>query len=205
MVPPTTRIVALVRFANCHHPKNTMLGWHSRFLGYELSRGDDRVVRRENRGAILSLPPRFCDCGSPTDATWAWGVPTSGPNSAHSGSNVWATNLSGNYRANEDEYITSPSIDLSAYASRSVTVSWWEWSFVTPGAFEDVDVSKDGGTTWSTIHSVSPVTANWTRVAVPLPAVPSALSCDGGLHVFRGVHALPIHTGSLPVGSRITG
>ncbi|MGC9984105.1 MAG: hypothetical protein ABSF35_10770, partial [Polyangia bacterium] len=100
--------------------------------------------------------------------TWAWGVPTSGPNSAHSGSNVWATNLSGNYRANEDGYITSPSIDLSAYASRSVTVSWWEWSFVTPGAFGDVDVSKDGGTTWSTIHSVSPVTTNWTRVAVPI-------------------------------------
>jgi subtilisin family serine protease len=28
--------------------------------------------------------------------SWAWGTPTSGPGSAHSGSSVWATNLSGN-------------------------------------------------------------------------------------------------------------
>jgi hypothetical protein len=108
--------------------------------------------------------------------TWAWGVPTGNdPNSpgyfggpvAHGGSKLWATNLSGNYRANEDGYITSPSINLSAHAGRSVTVSWWEWAYMFTG-FGSVDVSKDGGTTWSTIHTLAYLGSGWTRVAVLL-------------------------------------
>ena len=59
--------------------------------------------------------------GSPT--SWAWGMPASGPGVAHSGSNVWATNLNGNYADGEFGYTVSPEIDLSAY-------SWTE-----PGAF----------------------------------------------------------------------
>jgi Subtilase family/PKD domain/Carboxypeptidase regulatory-like domain/Repeat of unknown function (DUF6923)/Kelch motif len=86
-------------------------------------------------------------------STWAWGAPTSGPGTAHSAPNVWATNLAGNYNTNEDSYVESPDIDLSAYAGSSIYVRWWQWlqteSCCDYGALE---VSKDGGTNWAVIY-----------------------------------------------------
>ncbi len=60
------------------------------------------------------------DGGYTTTGTtsFAWGVPTSGPRSAHSGENVWATNLSGNYSDNEHGGIISPA-DQSERVCRS--------------------------------------------------------------------------------------
>jgi hypothetical protein len=85
-------------------------------------------------------------------ATWQWGVPTSGPNAAHRGSKVWATNLSGNYRAGEDSYLTSPVIDLSAHAGHAITLSWWEYAYTFSGTAR-VEVSKDGGLSWALIST----------------------------------------------------
>ncbi|HEC34120.1 MAG TPA: DUF11 domain-containing protein [Chloroflexi bacterium] len=84
-----------------------------------------------------------------TNPSWAWGAPTSGPGSAHSGTNVWATNLSGDYNSSEDSYIESPDIDLSAYAGEDITVSWWEWVETESGYDAWIyEFSNDGGTTW---------------------------------------------------------
>ena len=106
--------------------------------------------------------------------TWAWGVPTGGsgdnysfPTGAHSGAKVWGTNLAGNYRANEDGYLTSHIIDMSAHAGRAVTVSWWEWSYVWGGSWF-VEASKDGGTTWNNIRTTHTYWNDWHRVAVVL-------------------------------------
>jgi subtilisin family serine protease len=81
--------------------------------------------------------------------SWAWGTPSSGPGSAHSGANVWATNLAGNYANNEEGYIESPDIDLSAYAGQNLFVSWWQW-LQTESLFDyaGVEVSADGGFDW---------------------------------------------------------
>jgi hypothetical protein len=43
---------------------------------------------------------------------WQWGVPTTGPATAWSGSRVWATRLGGNYNNNELDYVCLPPIDL---------------------------------------------------------------------------------------------
>ena len=51
---------------------------------------------------------------------WEWGPATSGPEKAHSGSYVWGTNLSGDYGPNEDEYLTTPLIDLTNVAPGAV-------------------------------------------------------------------------------------
>ncbi|HHS51127.1 MAG TPA: hypothetical protein ENN07_08440, partial [candidate division Zixibacteria bacterium] len=60
-----------------------------------------------------------------TSDDWAWGTPTSGPGSARSGTRCWATNLSGNYRNNQQSSLVSPGVDLSACANG--TLSFWHW------------------------------------------------------------------------------
>jgi hypothetical protein len=85
--------------------------------------------------------------------SWEWGVPTSGPGSAHSGVNVWATNLEGDYDSNEDGYITSPVIDLSGYAGLAPTVSWWQYLNTEANYdYASIEVSNDGGSTWAIVY-----------------------------------------------------
>lgn len=85
--------------------------------------------------------------------SWAWGQPTSGPGVAHSGSNVWATNLSGNYYTGEYGVITSPPIDLSAYSGDAIILSWWQWLQTESGYdYAWVELSNDGGNSWYTYY-----------------------------------------------------
>jgi len=102
--------------------------------------------------------------------SWAWGMPTSGPGSAHSGINVWATNLTGNYNNFENGYLTSPNIDLSAYAGQAVNVAWWQWLQTEPDFDEArVEVSRDGGALWTRVYTGSgSVDLAWTQHNVPL-------------------------------------
>jgi hypothetical protein len=55
--------------------------------------------------------------------SWEIGVPTSGPGTAVSGQNVAATNLSGNYPANSNAWLRSPTIDLRGVTSASLSFS----------------------------------------------------------------------------------
>lgn len=105
--------------------------------------------------------------------TWAWGTPTSGPGSAHSGSNAWATNLSGAYNDFEDGYITSPVIDLSAYAGNPIIFDWWQWLQTESGFdYASVEVSNNGGTSWTTVYGPIDGTVDsvWTEHSVLLNA-----------------------------------
>ncbi len=89
-----------------------------------------------------------------TNTTWEWGAPIYGPGSAHSGANVWATGLtSGSYLDGGEAYLISPPIDLSSLTGYSIKVGWWQW-LKTEESFDfaDVQVSKDGGVTWSTVY-----------------------------------------------------
>ncbi|MBT2724295.1 S8 family serine peptidase [Bacillus sp. ISL-46] len=95
-------------------------------------------------------------------STWQWGAPTSGPNSAFSGTNVWATNLSGNYHDNENSYIVSPNLDLSNVGS-PITLSWMQYA-VTENGFDylNVEISKDSGQTWDSIYrNTGTINQNW--------------------------------------------
>ena len=103
--------------------------------------------------------------------SWEWGAPASGPGVAHSGTNVWATNLDGNYGNDEDGYTLSPDIDLSAYAGQTPILSWWQWLETESGFdFASVEVSNDGGATWTRVHdNVSgSVDTVWTKHDVVL-------------------------------------
>jgi uncharacterized repeat protein (TIGR01451 family) len=105
--------------------------------------------------------------------TWAWGDPTSGPFDAHSGVNLWATNLSGSYMNDEDGYITSPLIDLSAYAGVSFILNWWQWySGENCCDYISVEVTNDGGATWDVVygpyHGGQVTELEWVPILVDL-------------------------------------
>lgn len=57
--------------------------------------------------------------------SWEIGTPTTGPESAYSGDNVFATNLDGTYSANSNAWLRSPSINLTGLSGASV--SYWEY------------------------------------------------------------------------------
>jgi bacillopeptidase F len=108
---------------------------------------------------------------SGTNPTWEWGAAVYGPGFAHSGTNVWATGLDGNYNDNEDSYITSPVIDLSSQAGKAVVVDWWQW-LQTEGCcdYGEVQVSNNGGASWSSIFgpSYGDVDLSWNDYSVTL-------------------------------------
>ncbi|MDR7240438.1 S8 family serine peptidase [Neobacillus drentensis] len=83
-----------------------------------------------------------------TNSTWQWGTPTSGPSSAYSGANVWATNLTGDYNNFESSSIVSPNINLSNIDS-SITLGWMQYAVTETGYdYLSVEISNDGGQTW---------------------------------------------------------
>jgi bacillopeptidase F len=106
------------------------------------------------------------------NSSWTWGVPTLvGPSAAHSGTKLWATNLSGNYNDNENSSIDSPVIDLSGYEDGIVIVDWWQW-INTEAGFDNVyvDASYDAGSNWTNIYSFSGDATTWTEQSVTLPS-----------------------------------
>ena len=60
---------------------------------------------------------------------WQVGVPTSGPAGAHSGSNVAATILDGNYPAQTDSRLVSPVLELPTLGSvnERIELRFWNW------------------------------------------------------------------------------
>jgi len=126
-------------------------------------------------------------CDTVTGA-WEWGVPTSGPGSAHSGTRLLATVLSGNYANNANWRLTS--ISFTAYSSNP-QLRFWHWyhiEIIWDGG--NVKISTDGGAAWRLIHPVGgyPVPAMW-----PYPPE----SCYGGVCTTwtEAVFNLPVVTG----------
>ena len=80
---------------------------------------------------------------------WQWGIPTSGPNAAHSGVKLWATILGGNYPNSANSTLTMPSIQIAADRPYAL-FSFWHW-YNMENEFDggNVKVSTDGGATFS--------------------------------------------------------
>jgi len=66
---------------------------------------------------------------STDNGVWEIGVPTSGPTAAHSGSNVAATILDGNYPAQTDSRLVSPVLELPTLGSvnERIELRFWNW------------------------------------------------------------------------------
>lgn len=95
----------------------------------------------------------------PITGAWEWGVPTSGPNGAHSGTKVWATVLTGNYQNSVNWKLTSEPFTAT---TNNPQLRFWHWyqmevSGSTPGRAYDggnVKISTNNGSTWTVIRPV---------------------------------------------------
>jgi hypothetical protein len=83
-----------------------------------------------------------------TTGDWQWGIPTSGPNTAHSGSRLWATNLSDNYNDRTESILEIPEISLAGQDSAKLIFWHWyqnEYSSVTFWDGGNIKFSVDNG------------------------------------------------------------
>ncbi len=83
-----------------------------------------------------------------TEGDWQWGIPTTGPNSAHSGTKVWATNLVGNYNDFTESTLEIPEISLAGKDSAKLIFWHWYQNEYSENTFWDggnVKVSVDTG------------------------------------------------------------
>jgi len=97
---------------------------------------------------------------------WEWGVPTSGPNKAYSGQNVWATNLEGNY-TNVNPSGSSYLKQTFDFTGRTgVTLSWRQWVYLR--YFDDAKVYVNGDLVYSRGNNLQ--TPDYEEVTVDLAA-----------------------------------
>jgi len=65
---------------------------------------------------------------------WQWGIPTTGPGAAHSGTKLWATGLMGNYSISSNSTLTLPAM---AGLPENCKLELWMWM--------DTELRYDGG------------------------------------------------------------
>lgn len=87
-----------------------------------------------------------------TGPDWGWGDPTSGPMDAHSGVNVWATKLGGNYSASSNSKLDLPPVVVPGSHSAAI-FSFWQWYATETSPYDgmNVKISTNGGATWTII------------------------------------------------------
>jgi uncharacterized repeat protein (TIGR01451 family) len=196
-VPPgdavTLTIPILVDVVNCGSTiSNTAVIAHPS-LGMPLElRADvqawDRILYAED---FESDAGAFTASG--TNTSWAWGIVGTYegtrsiyPTGAHSGRRVWATDLAGDYTANEDSYLTSPRIDLAAAAPDGAVLwlQWWDWFSTEPGYDEGVVEARGGGTGWVTVTApMEGVQGGWTERWVDISSFPGASDFQVRFHL----------------------
>lgn len=106
---------------------------------------------------------------SVSGGVWEVGIPTSGPNSAHSGSKVAATSLAGNYPDNADALLKSPDIGLPS--SGIITLKFYHW-YQTESGYDYcyLVISTDGGTNWQTLRTYNGFSGRWVLENLNLSA-----------------------------------
>ena len=88
----------------------------------------------------------------PVTGAWEWGVPTSGPGAAHSGTKLWATVLAGPYVNYADWKLTSQD-DYVANENNPIIFFYHWYDIETGWDGGNVKYSTDG-TTWLLLHPV---------------------------------------------------
>jgi bacillopeptidase F len=106
---------------------------------------------------------------SGTGDEWELGTPTNGPAAAHSGANLWATDLDSNYESSSNYSLVSPVIDLTGKACAALT--FWHWYEIETSWDKGfVEISRDGGATWVQLANYSHSTngKSWSQAVIGL-------------------------------------
>ena len=81
---------------------------------------------------------------------WQWGVPSSGPGAAHSGTRVWATNLAGSYPSSCSASLETPEFVLPS--GTHPVLEFWHWIHLEYWYDRGrVQISSNGGESWATL------------------------------------------------------
>ena len=87
-----------------------------------------------------------------TNCDWELGAPTSGPGAAYSGSNVSATNLTGNYASSMDAWIQTANLKHLSYTP--ATLNFYHWFNSEAGwDYGYVEISTTNGASWIQLGS----------------------------------------------------
>ncbi|MEM9024672.1 MAG: hypothetical protein AAGB22_13080, partial [Bacteroidota bacterium] len=97
-----------------------------------------------------------------TNSSWALGTPNASVinTAAPGGTQSWATNLSGNFNGSENSFVESPTFDMSALGNPQFRMDVW-WDSETSWSGAQVQVSSNGGTSWTTLGSTASGGTNW--------------------------------------------
>jgi len=141
-------------------------------FGHESARSDEVSVTATQPNAAFRDDMENGDNGwthvGPGDS-WQRGTPSAGPSNAHSGTNVWGTNLGGNYGSAANAALVSPPISLAGLSSVSLSFAHWyrlERNFDF-GILEIAEVAS--GSTWNELaRYTSPASGEPVGWEVPL-------------------------------------
>ena len=99
-----------------------------------------------------------------TSSTWEMGTPAATIiNSASSGTNSWATNLTGNSNRNETSYLVSPCYDFSLLLNPKISFDLWA-EMAGGIASIGMEYSTDNGNTWTAMPEG--ITVNWDKLGM---------------------------------------
>jgi bacillopeptidase F len=114
----------------------------------------------------------FTDFDTMPAVGWSWkgghwkiGVPTTGPNSAYSGSKVIATNTDGDYLNNMDSNLMVPPVFLP---KGKAYLHFKQWYSFAEGDHANVYVSVDNGATWTSLSEYTGNSSGWVDGVVDL-------------------------------------
>jgi len=124
----------------------------------------------EVRTASYPVPENtfpFQDSMSDTTTKWAWGTPW-GPTTAtcHSAPSSWTDSPGASYENNANTALATV-VDLSG-SSEPVLTFWHRYDLETNADYGYVEVSSDGGNTWSAVLTVTGTDTAWQRERVTL-------------------------------------
>jgi hypothetical protein len=128
-----------------------------RIVAVDASTRHNKTVLPENAryffGIYLSLALYDFEndfvCRTDAQSDWQWGSPVYGPDTAHSGNNVWGTILDGPYHSSSNSGLDVPEILLDT-TFKKVAFRFWQWyqTEYSQGSIWDggnVKLSMDGG------------------------------------------------------------
>ncbi len=113
--------------------------------------GNYSWTRRRSQRWGLSLNP-----GWTAEGLWEYGVPSGGPNSGTTGTNVYGYNLDGDYEQGITRSLTTPAIDCSGFIRTELRFQRW---FNQKFGRSSIQISTNG-TEWVDIWTVSHTVEN---------------------------------------------
>lgn len=90
---------------------------------------------------------------------WEWGVPTEGPDQAHSGEKLWGTVLDDNYNDDTESILSMPpfAVPTEGIMPRLTFYSWYSTEMPGEDVYDggNIQISTDGGASWNVLSPIN--------------------------------------------------